>query len=237
MIVGALNRTATAKFKAYLGRIRLGALEEPPSALLEDATSTMELALELDVTPTRFTDRRKLGAYLGDLLAPLAPAELEKNTGLWAWLTLYWFDQLCPLRPDGTRRPGADYRHVPNLGQHRYGHLLYGPYHVYRQHGPRSVVLLSGPPHHSGHLYEAITSRQDLIANRSVVEAALLLYVDRRTGRLKRGCQPSSAHPGTIRRFVKVLRQLDVTYDIYGMTGPQILDLLPPEFERWGSTA
>jgi hypothetical protein len=32
---------------------------------------------------------------------------------------------------------------------------------------------------------------------------------------------------------VHVLQQLDVTYDVYGMTGQQILDLLPLEFDRW----
>ena len=153
--------------------------------------------------------------------------------GLWAWLSLYWFEQLCPRRKDGRRRPGHDHRHIPEFGRNRYHHLLYGPYHVYRRHGPRSVVLLSGPIHSSSHLYHAITSRQDLIANRSVIEAALLLYVERRTGGLKRGCQPSRPRPGTIRRYIDVLQQLDLTFDIYGMTGSQILDLLPAEFDRW----
>lgn len=34
-----------------------------------------------------------------------------------------------------------------------------------------------------------------------------------------------------------VLQQLDVTYDVYGMTGQQILSLLPREFERWHGEA
>ena len=29
------------------------------------------------------------------------------------------------------------------------------------------------------------------------------------------------------------LQQLDVTYDIYGLSGEQLLELLPPEFDVW----
>ena len=43
----------------------------------------------------------------------------------------------------------------------------------------------------------------------------------------------SGPGPGTLRRFVHVLQQLDVTYDVYGMSGRAILDLLPSEFDAW----
>ncbi|GAB4476624.1 MAG: hypothetical protein OHK0044_22590 [Burkholderiaceae bacterium] len=39
--------------------------------------------------------------------------------------------------------------------------------------------------------------------------------------------------PGSVRRFVRVLQQLDLTYDIHGMSGKAIVDLLPPEFDVW----
>jgi hypothetical protein len=66
-----------------------------------------------------------------------------------------------------------------------------------------------------------------------MLEALNALYLDRAHGRPKRGAQVASPEPGTLHRFVHVLQQLDVTYDVYGMTGQQILDLLPPEFDRW----
>lgn len=233
MIARALNSGAVARFSAYLARLRQRCIENPPRELLEDSASTTELSVEIAIADQPFPSRRALGDHLCKLLAPMPHEELEQSTGLWTWLSLYWFDQLCPQREDGTRRPGNDYRHIPDFGRYRYRHLLYGPYHVYRRHGPLSVVLLSGPVHADSHLYQAITGRQDLIANRGVIEAALLLYVDRRIAGLKRGCQPSRPHPGTIRRFVNVLQQLDLTFDIYGMTGRQIVDLLPPEFDPW----
>jgi len=42
-----------------------------------------------------------------------------------------------------------------------------------------------------------------------------------------------AGQPGTLRRFVRLLQQLDLTYDIYGMSGSAIVDLLPPEFDSW----
>jgi len=40
-------------------------------------------------------------------------------------------------------------------------------------------------------------------------------------------------HPGTLYRFIDVVQQLGLTYDLYSMTGDQILQLLPSEFDRW----
>jgi hypothetical protein len=66
-----------------------------------------------------------------------------------------------------------------------------------------------------------------------VLEALNALYLDRAHGLPKRNAQTPSPQPGTLRRFVRVLQQLDVTYDVYGMSGEAILDLLPPEFDAW----
>ena len=104
---------------------------------------------------------------------------------------------------------------------------------MYRRHGDASRVLRTGPAHHESHFYQVITGVQDLIANRGVLEAASLLYLDPRTGALKRGCQPSRPQPGTVRRLVRVLQQLDLTHDVYGMSGKAIVDSLPPEFDPW----
>ncbi|MEM9057223.1 MAG: hypothetical protein AAGD86_07085, partial [Pseudomonadota bacterium] len=81
-------------------------------------------------------------------------------------------------------------------------------------------------------IYQEIASRQDLVANRGVIEAVMLLYFDPPKLAPKRGCQ-SGSRPGTIRRLVRVLQQLDMTYDIFGMTGRELIALLPPEFDEW----
>jgi len=98
-------------------------------------------------------------------------------------------------------------------------------------------ISKSSPAHRDSHFYQVITGVQDLIANRGVLEAASLLYFDEGSKNLKRGCQPSQPHPGTVRRFVRVLQQLDPTHDVYGMSGEEIVSILLDEFGAWRKVA
>jgi hypothetical protein len=233
-LVRALNSTGIERFRAYLARLRSGAPSDPPWELLEEAAYTTELTVEVMVERREFASRLDVGKYLCEVLGALPPEDTDRNKGLWAWMSLFFFDQVCPAGKDGIRRPGQDYRHVPDFSyRYRHRHLLYGPYQVYRRHGTDSVLLLSGPPYSESTIYHEIASRQDLIANKGVVGAALILYFDPNRAAPKQGSQEKQVRPGTIRRFVRVLQQLDVTYDIYGMSNKQILELLPREFDPW----
>lgn len=60
-----------------------------------------------------------------------------------------------------------------------------------------------------------------------------MLYLDTDRQAPKPGSQVATTSGGSIRRFVRVLQQLDVNYDIYGMSGADILSLLPSEFDQW----
>jgi len=234
--VRALNGAGIERFRAYLARLRAGDTGDPPLELLADPACTEELSAEVQVEPVRFATRWRAGEYLWNRLASLAPAEVEGHRGLWAWLALFYVEQLAPRRADGTRRPGRDYRHVPDFGfRYRYRHLLFGPFAVYRRHRGHAILVLSGPLHVESGVYQEMTSRQDLIVSRGVIEALNALYLDRSRGVPKAGAQARTDHPGTLRRFVRVLQQLDLTYDIYGMSGRAILELLPPEFDAWRS--
>ena len=233
-LVRALNGIGVERFRGYLADLRAGADREPPWDLLYADECTAELVVEIRAQRQRFASRWGLGQYLNDLLLPLPPADVDGNVGLWSWLSLYFFDQVCPARAGRVRRPGQDYRHVPDFGfRYRHRHLLYGPYAVYRRHRGHAVLLLAGPPHVESTIYHEIASRTDLIADRGVVECTHLLYLDRKRGLPKRGAQGPKAKPGTIVRFIRVLQQLDVTFDVYGMSGKEILELLPPEFDQW----
>lgn len=238
MIARGLNRAGVERFRAYLAGLRAGATGGPPEDLLEDARYSSELPVDLIVEPRRFISRYHVAVYLTKALAALAPAEADSEEGLWSWLSLYWFDSLCPRRADGTRRPGSDSRHIASFERRsRYRHLLYGPYLVYRRHGAVSEVLLTGRAHVESTVYHAITDVQDLIANPGVLEVVSLLYFDPRTRGLKRGSQTSRPRPGAVRRLVRVLQQLDVTHDVYGMSGVEIASLLPAEFDAWRERA
>jgi len=231
-VVRSLNRLGIGRLRGYLMQLRSGAASAPPTEWLDDSALSNELPVEIELGESRFGNRFNVGLFLNELLSPLGAEVTDRDVGLWAWLSLALFDQVCPLDQEGRRQPGRDYRHIPDFSYRgRYRHLLFGPYQVYRRHGVHSILLLSGPVESESGLYHEITSRQDLIANRGVIEAALMLYFDLKRRRPKTGAQGSLHQPGTVRRFVRVLQQLDVTYDIYGLSGRQILELLPEEFD------
>lgn len=233
-VLRSLNRLGMDRLRKYLAELRAGASSPVPLELLDEPAYGNELPIDIVVNPHPFAHRLEVGRYLAERLQPLGREVTDRDAGLWAWLSLYFFDQVCPAKDDGTRQPGRDYRHIPEYGyRHRHRHLLLGPYLIYRRHGSRSELLLGGPPHVESGIYHEIASRQDLIANRGVIDAAVMLYLDPKRGRPKPGAQGSHRRPGTVRRFVRVLQQLDVTFDIYGLSGEQILELLPAEFDIW----
>lgn len=238
MIARRLNPAGCEAFRGHLASLRAGDVRAAPRELLEDPRYSAETPFAVEVEPRRFVSRYHVGVYLANVLAALPHEQADTDAGLWSWLSVYWFDSLCPPRADGVRRPGGDQRHIADFRHRsRYSHLLYGPYLVYRRHGAVSRVLLSSPAHRDSHFYQAITGVQDLIANRGVLEAAWLLYFDDGAQKLRRGCQPSQPRRGTVRRFVRVLQQLDLTHDVYGMSGEEIVALLPAEFDAWRDPA
>lgn len=230
--VRRLTEAGIERFKRYLRSLREGGTAVPPRALLTDAEASEPLVperfLEYRIYGTRLDAARELATVFGGVPA------LEEDVGLWSWLSLFYFDQVCPVRPEGTRSPGRDYRHILEPGyRHGHRHLLAGAVLVYRPHGEKAQLLLSSKLHEESAFHHEIASRQAFVSNRSIVEAANMLYLDERTGRPKRGAQDTKRGPGALRRFVDVVQQLDVNYDLYSMTGEAIVDLLPDEFTAW----
>lgn len=230
--VRRLTEAGIEQFRQYLRSLTEGNLGVPPHAILTDAEASEPFApvrfLEHRIYATRLDAARELATVFGGV------PSLEDDVGLWSWLSLFYFDQLCPARPDGTRSPGRDYRHILEPGYpHGHRHLLEGAVLVYRLHGEKGLLLLSSKLHEESAFHHEIASRQAFVSNRSIIEAVNMLYLDERTGRAKRGAQDTRRGPGTLRRFVDVVQQLDVNYDLYSMTAEAIVDLLPDEFAEW----
>jgi len=178
----------------------------------------------------------EVAKYLRLQLRHLDKSEIDNNSGLWTWLSLFFFDQVCPRSENGVREPGELARHV--LSQHSqkyYRHLLAGPHRLLQLHNEKARVFLCGPLTEHGDFSEQLASRMQIITNRSLIEVVDSLYFDSAApapGRPKRGALTRS-RPGNLRRLISVIQQFDLTYDLYAMTPTQILDLLPKEFERW----
>ena len=154
---------------------------------------------------------------------------------LWGWLAAFLFDTICPPRSDGTRRVGERYRYIPEYPLYwrtYYRHLLALPVRIYDEYGEMPRVIYSASPHQMGAVIENLASRQEIIMNRGIMEAATLLYWNPNTQTTKIRFDNKDM-PGSMRRFVALMQQLDLTYDLHSMRGQDIVSLLPREFTPW----
>ncbi len=238
MILRRLNERGMREFEAFLDSLTTDHPLSVPEWLLNDPNMSESLPVDIEVDKKVFGSRFKLAEYLNDILPKTGLRELEKDKGLWAWLSLFFFDEVCPDRGSGRRKPGDRARWIPATTDYRkyYRHLLAGPYRIYRAHRDnpeRALAVLYGPLDRPGDIVEQLASRQEIVTNKAVIETATNLYMDRSADRPKRGAAGKGA--GSARRFVEILNQFDVTWDLSVMESPDLLDKLPGEFDRFRS--
>jgi len=232
-VLRVLNEKGIQAFRRYLADLREASPGRPPWEILADPRYSGTFRGDVEVERRAFQDKLGMARYLGEKLSLFPASQVESNVGLWSWLSLYYFDQVCPLNPSGKRTPGQDCRHILDLDFRRYyRHLLNGPYNIYRLHGERAPLLFYGPLHRISDYYEQLSCRQGFVTNKGVIEAANLLYFDPGAGRPKYGPGVRSEKAGTLLRFIDVVQQLELTHDLFSMTGEQVLALLPPEFDE-----
>lgn len=235
-VVRKLTPEGLERFAEYLKRIAQGEILDPPIHLLANGESSEALVGTAEVEAVPLGTKLAAAQYLQRQLAPLDKSEVDNSVGLWSWLSLFFFDEVCPPSSRGERKPGEIARHV--LSQHAqkyYRHLLAGPYRLLQHHGAFSRVFLYGPLTKHGDFSEQLASRMQIVSNHSLIEAVDRLYYREEpdgSGGPKRGAL-TRTRPGNLRRLVTVMQQFDLTYDMYAMTTDQILDLLPNEFDRW----
>jgi hypothetical protein len=240
MDIRQLTDRGLVAFRSYLDGLRAGSQAPPPATLLTEAGMSQRMPGGGQVEALGFQSRLEAARYLHEALAEVASDAIENEVGMWGWLSLFYFDQVCPPDPAGRRRPGRGYRHILEPG-YPFGHhhLLGGAYMVYTVYDcgeALAPLLLNTPLHVENTFCHQLASRQSFITNRGVMEAAARLYLDPQTQKPKRGAQIKRNAPGTLHRFIDVIQQLDLNYDLYSMTGPQVIALLPAEFASWATS-
>lgn len=233
-----LNTNGVRKFSEFLQSIREGAEFQANPAILHVDDYSEKVLPTIEIERRSFANKLEAAEYLGQILAPIDTPAIVGDVGLWSWLALFYFDQLSPKREDGKRRPREDYHYIPDASKNNWTtsrHLLAVPYRLWREHGDRVRLLLYPALHEHGAFLYDLAFRRDLITNRGFLETLDELYWDPARKRPKRGATTSS-RPGSLRRLILVLQQLDFNYDLYGMRADEILALLPPEFDAWKSS-
>lgn len=230
-----LNDQGMDEFEDWLSG---GASGAAPLHLLSGQTTSVPV-LGVNVPKLHVASRYELGIFLGELLASIDPVQLSVDRHLWTSLTLLWFDSICPVLSNGSRKLDKMYRYVLSTDyRHYYRHLVRTPWQLVRDHGANARLLLMpssdrpAPLRIHGEVLEQLGSRQSLLRSTSLIAAANRLFGDPKTGRPRAGVA-SKNKPGTVRRLGDVLRQFDLTFDVGDMEDEQVLALLPGEFDRW----
>lgn len=236
MIIRRLNPLGLERLGDFLDSLTGDAPLPVPLSILEDPQTTEDLPKAIEISSRTFTNRLEAAQYLYDLLSDSEIPEVERDKGLWAWLSLFFFDQLCPTDKSGKRKPKDRARLIPATSNFRkyYRHLLAGPYRIFRAHRDnpdRALALLSGPLSKPGEIAEQISARQELVTNRAVVELATDLYIHPATRLPRRGA--AGKGPGSSRRLADVLQQFDVTWNLYTMDASELMGMMPEEFDRF----
>lgn len=233
--LGILNEQGRIAFLDYINEAhegRVGGLcyLEPPFYLLENSEYSDELEGEID-EDMEFSSRQEMGSYLAECLPPFE--KVSSQHGLWDWISLRYFDQLCPPNKEGGRHIRDTSKYVlSDSYSDFYRHLVRTSVLLYKDWEDGARLFLSTKPGESGDFIEQMMSRQHTISKPPFVRAAIQLYLDEKKGKPKTGAATPSKN-GNIRRFVNMEPQLSLTYDLYQMTPEQIIGLLPVEFKEW----
>jgi hypothetical protein len=226
--VRALNDAGRAQFRAFLAAVRNDPATPPPLELLQDESTSAPVRWQIEVEPGLFASRLEVARYLQERFQAANALNVDRAAGLWSWLALFYFDVLCPeLR--GRRSPGEEARYI--LDTRRYfRHLLAAPWSIYKAYAAdpaQAMIVLCQPVHRPGRYCDHLAARKELLTSPAVVGAATRLYYDAGTGKPKR--RGHSSQPGNFARFLAVVGQLDVTFDLYSLTAEALLWRLPAE--------
>lgn len=158
---------------------------------------------------------------------------LLPRRGLWAWLTFVLRDTVLPRDRNGVRKVGELHRWYPSDPgdfQKAQRHLIRMPVVLLGSLNGAADHLLCGDPSVPGEVREQLTGRQDMLT-RAFQGTARSLYYDEARGGLKRGAGGKGG--GSARRLRDLHRQLDVTWDLFGLDSVAIQKLLPTEFDKF----
>jgi hypothetical protein len=217
-------------FQEYLKLLKAGSNEPMPSQLIGSASYARVIDSDVTVEPQHFETTMDMTRYLHPRIERLSLPDKLYDPGLWAWLTAFYFDAVCPPDLHGYRKVGEFVRYIPTQKTNR--HLISIAVRLFAQHGEaRMRLLLYTKPSQKSDYLRLIADNDDIASNAGLLDALRLLYWDEANQRPKRASKDVA---GGILRFITVMNQFNRTYDLHAMTGKQIVQLLPKaEFGRW----
>jgi len=232
-----LKENGIGLFINYLDSLRTDTPEQFPDSILTDSQFLEEIGdYDKDLYSIDLSDKFEAARFLNDIVEKINLDNAEKDRGFWTWYSALLFNDLQPRSESGLFVPREIYTMVcfPDKWTRYYRHYLASIWRVWNAHKERpedARFLLSGPVNVPGELFGQVVSRQERFTRKGLMSAFTKLFWDEETNSRKRGAGGSAG-----RRIMDVLAQLEVNWDISGMAAEDILELLPPEFDRFLSS-
>lgn len=233
--VRVLNAEGLAEFAKYLAELRAAPSKAPPFELLTDGRYSDPLDPPVTIEQRSFNSAYEIGAYMIEVFDSFEDRLISRNHGLWSWLALFYFDQLCKPDASCNRKPLEDAVYVLEERfsfRRYYRHGIRTPWMAVKEHGEHAKVLLltSGKGTRTD-INEQLGAYQHLFANKTIIASAYAMYFDATQQKPRRGAGGKGG--GSARRLASIARQLELTYDLQECTPSKFLALLPKEFKTW----
>ena len=229
-----LNQKGKNRFLAFLDSQRTSHPQPFPAELLQESQYTELIrGNRLWLDDLELDDALRTAEQLDSIVQKLDLRSAERDSGFWSWCSAYLFDKLCKKDRNSNyiMRESAVWIAEPDNWRRYYRHYLASIWQVFHLHKDKKEelkILLKRPVNTPGELWGQVAANQGHITNPAFLELIYKLFWDKENNRRKHGAGGSGP-----RRLMRVLSQFELTYDLSSMSCTQIIQLLPPEFDRF----
>ena len=204
----------------------------PPENILFGRECSREIDEAPMVEHRAFTKRREAAEYLEALSPPLDQQAVD-DWPFWSWLGLW---HVADVLHTEERRSGMSRQEETFVvdwtdarsRQNRYRNYLWTSWRLYEAFGEDVAFLLDRDITEIGQVTRRIINSPRIFNSVGVPQLILRLYT--REAHAKRGIRN---RPGGLDHLLRILPQLELTHDVYGMSPDALLRILPPEVQEW----
>ena len=198
--------------------------------LLTDSRYSVPMINTKPFEVKQFATTKEMAIAIADSLGGRSSArQAIRNQKFLMWLTYALLDVICVKSGDFYKTAGEEVYVPPDAKnpnyQRDYRHRLFGVLRLYCDCGDDADLFLSYKPSVGGEVFGQVLASQENYSP-NIIKLSTNLFFNPSTGQRSRRAG-SKTGPRTARRFVKILKQLNVTWALPLMTAEQIRELLP----------
>ena len=204
---------------------------QPPRVLLFDERYSREFKEPVRVDRRPFQTRREVAEYFVPKFESIRHLVVD-DARLWSWLGMFYFADTVRVQEGEARLSPLDetfvvHREDSRSYMLRFRHYLWGAWRLFETHGESVAFLLDQDLTSFTHIAQRTFGTTRIFNSTGIIQLILRLYT-----RDKRQIRGFRRGPGGLDQFLRILDQLERTYDIYGMNTDTLLHALPIVFQR-----